>query len=94
MVEINKNIFLYTKEVREDGFIKINGYIIYPDGYVLDMGSIKKGEGNFLYDKTYVYKWPLNREYPYIFDIKDRCLIIDREFSKERIRMIKNSIKK
>ena len=94
MVEIDKGIYFYTNEVKDEGFIKIHGYVVYPDGYIMDMGFIKKDCGTFLYDKSYIYKWPINREYPYIFDIKDRCMIIDREFAKERIRRIKSSIKK
>lgn len=94
MIEIDKGTYLYISEVSDYGFIKMNGYVVYPDGYVMDMGCIKKDCGTFLYDKKYVYKWPIDREYPYIFDIKDRCMIIDREFAKERIRMIKSSIKK
>jgi hypothetical protein len=94
MIEVDKGIFFYTNEIKDDGFVRINGYVVYPDGYVMDMGSIKEGEGNFLYDKSYIYKWPAYREYPYIFDIKDRCLIIDREFTKERMRLIKSRIMK
>ena len=79
MIILNREAILVLEDCTSDNINYTHAYIQYFDGYKLEIGNIKKGEGNFLFDSNFVYKWPLNKGTPIIFDIKNRCEILNTE---------------
>jgi hypothetical protein len=81
MIILDSKTLLELADEQEDGTYYVHGYIIYAvDGFRYDIGRVKKGEGSFLYDKQYVYRWRLNDEYPHAYNIEERR----EELSKEK----------
>ena len=75
MIKINNEAVLI---VLDEGAL-ISGHIQYDDGTLIRLGYLKKGNGNFAYDREYVYIWSFDKGMPKIFDVKNRCELLDRE---------------
>ena len=92
MIILNEKAILVLKEEIDGNNIYIHGYIRYCDGFLLNIGRIKKDQGNFLYDENYVYKWRIDKEYPTVYDIHNRKEEISKEKSKQLINKYKRYI--
>ena len=79
MIIINEQAMLIIEDIDLDEYICKHAYITYKDGNTFDIGYIKEGEGNFLFDNRYVYKWPFNKGEPIIYDTLERHEVIDKE---------------
>ena len=79
MIQLNEDAILEISNWVIGKVSYLHGQIVYSDGDILSLGEIRNGEGNFLYDKDYVYKWSFNRYMPVIYDINSRCELIDRK---------------
>ena len=83
MIRLNDDVILVIENKKEEDIIYQCGYILYSDGFIFDLGRVI---GNFLYDKNYVYKWPITIGYcimankQYITDIDERHELTDNLF--------------
>ena len=83
MIIINEQAVLIIEDVNVDNIPCTHAYISYYDGDQVDIGYIKKGEGNFLFSDRYVFKWPLNKGNPTLtYDVLERHEIVDKEQSR------------
>ena len=73
MIKINDETTLMI--LNEKSYI--HGILVYNDGYEYDLGRMKNGTGNFLYDSKYVYCWLFNKSMPFIYDVSERCEVTD-----------------
>ena len=92
MVILSAKALLEMTKIVEDDITFLQGTIIYYDGERLDVGRVKYGEGNFLYDSKYVYRWRIDKEYPEVYDIEKREKEISSEDSKKLINRYKKYI--
>jgi len=92
MIILNYESLLVLEDIIEDNNTYVQGKIIYADGEILDIGKVIKGQGNFLYDENYVYRWRIDKEYPSVYNIHDRKEVIDKEVSKQLINKYKKFI--
>ena len=93
MIILNSTTLLVLENEVEDNIEYVHGYIIYAeDRFRLDIGRIIKNQGNFLYDKNYVYRWRIDKEYPSVYSIKERKEVISKETAAQLIKHYKSFV--
>ena len=93
MIILNSTTLLVLEDEVEDNIEYVHGYIVYAeDSYRFDIGRIIKNQGNFLYDKNYVYRWRIDKEYPSVYNIKERREEISKETAVQLMKHYKSFI--